>query len=103
MGVFIKKNHGVEYVYVLVGKTHYFIGRKNDPGSVNIDNLHKALDALSANFNRSLAKYIEDLKTCISYLPKNNKSEYLKQQRSDLNDILNQLINTDHTKNTREK
>lgn len=91
MGVFVKKNHGVEYVYVLVGKKHYFIGRKDDPDSINIENLHKALKALDGSFDRSITKYVEDLQRCVAYLPKEERSEYLAQRKSDLRTVLDNL------------
>lgn len=91
MGVFIKRNHGTEYVYVLVGKKHYFIGRKDDPESINIENLRTALKALDGRFDRSLAKYLEDLQTCLSHLPTEERSRYLARRKSDLNAILDCL------------
>jgi len=89
--VFIKRNHGMEYVYVLVGKKHYFIGRKDDPESINIENLHKALKALDGSFDRSLTKYVEDLQRCVAYLPKEEQSGYLAQRKSDLEKIFEHI------------
>lgn len=91
MGVFIKRNHGMEYIYVLVGKKHYFIGRKNEPESINIENLDKALKALDGSFDRSLAKYVEDLQRCVAYLPNEERYKYLAQRKSDLRKVLDSL------------
>ena len=91
MGVFIKRNHGVEYVYVLVGRAHYFIGRKDEPESANVENLYKAMDALSSSFDQTLAKHVDDLRTCMTYMPKDESSKYLRQRRSELDKILDQL------------
>ena len=91
MGVFVKRNHGMEYVYVLVGKKHYFIGRKDDPESINIENLHSALKALDGSFDRSLAKYVEDLQTCMTYMPKEERSKYLVQRKLKLSKVLDRL------------
>ena len=78
MGLFVKKNHGQEYLYSLAGKEQFFLGRKDDPDNLNQDNLNKAIKMIDENFDKQLQKYLLDLDEHTSYMAKNDKTQYLE-------------------------
>lgn len=81
MGLFVKKNHGTEYLYSLAGKKQFFLGRNNDPPNINQENLRNAIDIINKNFDKQFEKYVEDFNDHISYMPKNLKLEYAKKRK----------------------
>ena len=88
MGIFIKRNHGTEYLYVLVGKSQYFLGRRDDLKGLNLQNLRKATGLIDSNFDRAFAKYLEDLEEYARYLPGDEGSKYVVGRIVELEAIL---------------
>lgn len=84
MGLFIKNNHGIEYVYSLIGKTHFYIGPKNTPEQTNTENVRKAVSLLDDQFNKFFDKYLNDLEEHLSYLPEPERKEYLSKRTTEL-------------------
>lgn len=82
MGLFVKKNHGTEYLYSLAGKKQFFLGRKDDPDNLNQENLHNAISIIDHNFDKQFEKYLDDLNKHMSYMIKNTKSIYVKKRRN---------------------
>ena len=82
MGMFVKKNHGIEYLYSLVGKKHLFLGRKDDPDGLNQKNLGNAMNMIDKNFEKQLDKYIDDLVGHVSYMTKNSKQHYVNKRKN---------------------
>ncbi len=84
MGLFIKKNHGTEYLYSIAGEKQFFLGRKDDPDNVNQENLKKAMTIIDENFDRQLEKYIIDLEKHTSYMMKNSGRPYINKRKNTL-------------------
>ena len=84
MGLFVKKNHGQEYLYSLAGKEQFFLGRKDDPDNLNQDNLNKAIKMIDENFDKQLQKYLLDLDEHTSYMAKNDKTQYLQKRQKQI-------------------
>ena len=82
--MFVKKNHGIDYLYSLAGKKQFFLGRKDDIGNVNHENLKKALSIINKNFDRQLEKYIDDLKQHVSYMEKHDKAQHITIRKNHL-------------------
>lgn len=91
MGIFVKNNHGTDYLYALAGKSQFFLGRKDDPDGLNLNNLRKATKITDQNFNRSFDHYIEDVKEYSSYLPEPEKRAYVSKRHNELLFRLKQL------------
>ena len=91
MGLFIKKNHGTEYLYSLAGKRQFFLGRKDDPNNLNQENLDKAIKIIDESFEKQLEKYILDLEEHALYMVNSKKRKYLtKRKENILKNILQQ-------------
>ena len=84
MGIFIKRNHGTEYLYILVGKSQYFLGRKDDLKGLSLQNLRKATGLIDSNFDRVLAKYLKDLEEYAQYLPGDEDPKYVVSRIAEL-------------------
>jgi len=91
MGSFTKINHGVEYVYWLIGKKQFYIGPKNEPDKVRKENVYKALDFLAKNFDRSLADYHKEISNILNYLSEAERKEYLEKRTAELQTRLRQV------------
>ena len=88
MGLFIKKIHGDEYVYAVVGKAHYFLGRKDGPGEMNQQKLRKAVEAADRNFDHRLGKYLEDMLAYAGSMPDEEGARYVAARVAELEDAL---------------
>ena len=84
MGLFVKKNHGTEYLYSIAGEKQFFLGRKDDPDNVNQENLKKTMTIIDENFYSQLEKYIIDLEKHTSYMMKNNGRPYINKHKNTL-------------------
>lgn len=88
MGIFIKRRQGVEYLYVLAGSSQYFLGRRDDPGSLNTENLLKAASIIDKNFDRTLAKYLADMQERVQYMPKDEGQKYAEERLEQIGLVL---------------
>ncbi len=77
MGIFIKRRGGIEYVYMLAGSSQYFLGRKDRPEDLNLQNFHRAARTIDRNMDRVLSKYLADLKECRRYMPEKEGQKYV--------------------------
>lgn len=84
MGIFTKNNHGIEYLYALAGKFQFFLGRKDEPDNLNLNNLRKSIKIIDQNFDKTLEKYLEDVKEYSSYIPQPDRNEYLSKRTAEL-------------------
>lgn len=84
MGIFTKNNHGIEYLYALAGKSQFFLGRKDEPDNLNLNNLRKSTKIIDQNFDKMLEKYLEDVKEHSSYMPGPERKEYLSKRSAEL-------------------
>ena len=91
MGIFIKNNHGADYLYALAGKSQFFLGRRDDPENLNLGNLRKAAKITDQNFDRGLEKYLEDVKEYSTFLPERERDEYLAKRHAEIASRLGQL------------
>ena len=91
MGVYYKKRGNDEYVYFLAGKKQFFLGRKDDPDSINLDQVLKAANELDKTYDKHTKKYIESLLSCMKFMDVNNKCTYLDKRREKLDGILSKL------------
>ncbi|MDI1495865.1 MAG: hypothetical protein K8823_1173 [Cenarchaeum symbiont of Oopsacas minuta] len=81
MGLFVKKNHGTEYLYSLAGKKQFFLGRKDEPDNLNQENLEKAIKIIDESFEKHLKRYFKDLDEHTSHMIKQKKDRYLKKRK----------------------
>jgi len=92
MGMPTRTDHGIEYLYLLAGKSQLFFGRKDDLENLNMKNLHKAERITDGNFDNVLSKYLEDILERAKYFPKGDRQEYiagrLKNRRRAGSDLL---------------
>ena len=91
MGVFIKRRQGVEYLYLLAGKSQYFLGRRDDLDNLNMQNLCKAVKIIDKNFDRAFAKYVKDMQEHARYMPKKERVRYVANRLERLGSMLDQL------------
>lgn len=80
MGIFVKRRDGAEYLYVLAGNSQYFLGRKDNLDSLNMENLQKAANKIDGSFDRTMAKYLKDLQERAQYLPDGDRQKYLAKR-----------------------
>ena len=93
MGLFVKKNHGTEYLYSLAGKKQFFLGRKDNQRSTNQENLCKALSIIDKNFDRQIEKYLNDFNGHVSYMEENYRKKYVFKRRNNLSIKLKPITN----------
>jgi len=91
MGISTRTNHGIEYLYLLAGKSQLFLGRKDDLENLNMKNLHKAARIIDRNFDRVLSKYMEDMLERAKYFPKGERREYIAGRLEKIGDVLDQI------------
>jgi len=90
MGIFIKRRQGIEYLYVLAGSSQYFLGRRDDPDNLNMQNLHKATRIVDRNFDRMFTKYIRDMQEYAQYMPKKEHARYVRDRLDKIDRMLEQ-------------
>ena len=91
MGIYIKKRGDDEYVYLLYGKKHLYLGRNDDPDSINQTNLLKGTSALDKSMDVQLKKYVESILACAKYMEKKECVPYIVRRRSKMSKILSRL------------
>ena len=96
MGIVIKKRDSTEYLYVLAGNLQYFLGRKDDPDSINIKNLCKAAGIIDQNFDRTMTKYLTDMQERIQYMPKQDAQKYVADRLEKISSMLEQTTSKTH-------
>ena len=78
MTIYVRKRQGIEYIYLLAGKSQYYIGRKDDLDNLHLDNLYKATKIIDRNFDRMLSKYVSDMHEHARYMPEGERIRYLR-------------------------
>ena len=81
MGIVIKNVGGDEYTYVLAGKKQFFLGRKDDVGNFNQENLLKALNEFGKTYDKQTKRYIESVLSCIKYIDKKTGVMYINKRK----------------------
>ena len=79
MGIFVKRNHEKEYLYMFVGKSHYFLGRKDDLENLDLKNLYKTTRIIDRNFENTLTKYLRDMHGNADLMPDAERKEYISK------------------------
>ena len=91
MSIFIKNRNGIEYLYLLAGKSQCFLGRKDDLENLNVQNIYKAVKIVDKNFDKLLAKYIKDMQEHAKYIPKDQRDKYVFDRINSINIILRRI------------
>lgn len=88
MGIVVRTNHGTEYLYFLAGKSQLFLGKKDDLGGLNLQNLEQGIQMADATFDKTLAKYLEGMQEHAGYLPSDRRMEYVTKRLQDIDAAL---------------
>jgi len=91
MGMFTRTNHGIEYLYLLAGKSQLFLGWKDDLENLNMKNLHKAERIIDRSFDQMISKRMEDMPERVKYFPKGDRQEYITGRLKKIGDVLDQI------------
>ncbi len=91
MGILVKRRGNDEYLYFLYGKKQLYLGRKDDPDSINQANLLKGTSALDKSMDAELKKYVNSVLMCAKYMDKKNDDSYLNKRRLEMERILSRL------------
>ena len=82
MGVYIRKIHDYEYIYILAGKRQFFLGRTDNLDELDMQNLHKATSIIDKNFDKSVNKYLKDLQDITKYMTAQDRRKYIIARKS---------------------
>lgn len=88
MGIVVRKNHGTEYLYFLVGKSQLFLGKKADLEGLNQQNLEQGIHMADATFDKTFTKYLESMQKQAKYLPPEKRRKYVKKRLQNIDVIL---------------
>ena len=60
-------------------KKHHYLGRKNDPSSINHANLLKGTSVLDKSMDTELKKHANSVLMCAKYMDEKNDNSYLNK------------------------
>ena len=91
MGIYIKRRGNDEYVYLLYGKKQLYLGRLDDPASINQAKLLKGVTMLDKGMDSELEQYVESIIEHTKFMDGKNSNSYLNKRRKNMNNIISKL------------